>query len=59
MDTQGNMSQPSTSSKTLKATVMEFLEQHKIIESLPDNAQIIVLNNQLTLDQCIEAMVVE
>ena len=38
---------------------MDFLAQHKIIESLPDNAQIIVLNNQLTLDQCIEAMVVE
>jgi len=38
---------------------MEFLGQHKIIESLPDNAQIIVLNNQLTLDQCIAAMVVQ
>ena len=40
------MSEP----QTLKATVMKFLEQHKIIESLPENAQIIVLNNQLTLD---------
>ena len=38
---------------------MDFLQEHKIIESLPDNAQIIVLNNQLTLEQCIEAMVVE
>ena len=38
---------------------MDFLSEHKIIESLPDNAQIVVLNNQLTLDQCIEAMVVE
>ena len=29
---------------------MDFLSKHKIIESLPDNAQIIVLNNQLTLE---------
>ncbi len=55
----GVAEQSQAPSKTLKETVMDFLSQHKIIDSLPDNAQIIVLNNQLTLDQCIEAMVVE
>ena len=29
---------PPGSQKTLKETVMDFLAQHKIIESLPDNA---------------------
>ena len=33
--------------------------KHKIIESLPDNAHLVVLNYQLTLAQCIEAMVCE
>ena len=37
----------------------DFLAKHKIIESLPDNAHLIVLNYQLTLAQCIEAMVCE
>ena len=37
----------------------DFLAKHKIIESLPDNAHMIVLNHELTLAQCIEAMVCE
>ena len=37
------------SSKGLKQTVTDFLSKHKIIDSLPENAHIIVLNHNLTL----------
>lgn len=38
---------------------MQFLDKHKILDALPDNARLIVLNHELTMMQCIEAMVVE
>ena len=53
------MSGIQESQLSLKQTVTDFLAKHKIIESLPDNAHLIVVNNQLTLSQCIEAMVCE
>ena len=36
-----------------------FLTEHKVVESLPENAKLIVLNHELTLQQVIEAMVGE
>ena len=47
------------STKGLKQTVLDFLSKHKIIDSLPENAHLIVVNHNLTLAQCIEAMVSE
>ena len=47
------------STKGLKQSVTDFLQKHKIIDSLPENAHIIVVNHNLTLAQCIEAMVCE
>ena len=47
------------STKGLKQTVLDFLSKHKIIDSLPENAHLIVVNHNLTLVQCIEAMVSE
>ena len=47
------------STKGLKQTVTDFLSKHKIIDSLPENAHLIVVNHNLTLAQCIEAMVSE
>ena len=47
------------STKGLKQTVTDFLTKHKIIDSLPENAHLIVVNHNLTLAQCIEAMVSE
>ena len=52
-----NFNEPS--SKSLKQTVTDFLSKHKIVDSLPENAHIIVVNHNLTLAQCIEAMVCE
>ena len=47
------------STKGLKQSVTDFLSKHKIIDSLPENAHLIVVNHNLTLAQCIEAMVSE
>lgn len=35
------------------------MDGHKIVEAIQDNARVVVLNHELTLDQVIDAMIVE
>ena len=37
----------------------EFLHAHKIVEAIQDNALLVVLNHDLSLNQVIDAMIVE
>jgi hypothetical protein len=45
--------------KSVQETASEFLEAHCVMDSLPENAKMVVLNHELTLDQVIKAMCVE
>jgi hypothetical protein len=44
-------------SKTVQESVSDFLSQHCIMDSLPENTKLVVLNHELTLAQVIDAMI--
>ena len=50
---------PPQADQSLQDIVKQFLDGHKIVEAIQDNARVVVLNHELTLDQVIEAMIVE
>jgi hypothetical protein len=43
----------------LKTQVREFLARHKIVDALPDNCRLVVVNQDLSLSQLIQAQVVQ
>jgi Mg2+/Co2+ transporter CorC len=45
--------------QSLQDIVKQFLDDHKIVEAIQDNSRVIVLNHELTLNQVIDAMIVE
>ena len=45
--------------QSLQDIVKQFLDNHKIVEAIQDNSRVIVLNHELTLNQVIDAMIVE
>ena len=45
--------------QSLQDIVKQFLDTHKIVEAIQDNSRVIVLNHELTLNQVIDAMIVE
>ena len=43
----------------LQQQIRSFLEKTKIVDSLPDNCKVVVLNHELTLQQMIQCQIVE
>jgi hypothetical protein len=43
----------------LQMQVNDFLEHSKIVDSLPDNCKVVVMNHELTLSQVIQAQICE
>jgi len=47
-----------SAAQQMQAKVGQFFTRRKIVEALPDNAKVVILNHELSLAQAIDAMIV-